>query len=83
MENNVAVDLKEVECEDIGWFEMAEDKVKWRAFANTLIEENHLVVASGFDPLSYCWEQRCSSQSLSCSSCEGSWWNMAAGWKVC
>lgn len=78
MENNIRIDVEEVECEDVEWLKMAQHGIM-----NTVTEENHLIVASGFDARTSCREQRRSSHSLSCSSCEGSWWSMAAGWKVC
>jgi hypothetical protein len=59
--NDITIDVKEVECEDVGWFKMAQDKIQRQCFVNTVIEGNHLIVASGFDTRSCCWEQRCSS----------------------
>jgi hypothetical protein len=30
LEDNIKMDLKEIECEDVGWIQLSWDKVKWR-----------------------------------------------------
>ena len=32
------MDLKEVGCGGVGWFELAEDRYRWRAVVNTVMK---------------------------------------------
>jgi len=36
-EDNIKMDLKEVECGGMDWIELAEDKDRWHALVNTVI----------------------------------------------
>jgi hypothetical protein len=34
-EYNIKIDLKQIECEDVNWIHLAQDRVQWRALVNT------------------------------------------------
>ena len=36
-ENNIKIDLQEVESRSIDWIDMAQDKDRWRALANAVM----------------------------------------------
>jgi len=36
-EDNVKIDLQEVGCGDMDWIELAQDKDRWRALANVVV----------------------------------------------
>jgi hypothetical protein len=36
-ENNITIDLQEVECRSIDWIDMAQDRDRWRALANAVM----------------------------------------------
>jgi hypothetical protein len=35
-EDNIKIDLREVECEGMDWINLAQDRDRWRALANTV-----------------------------------------------
>ena len=35
--NNIKIDLQEVECRDMDWIELAEDKDRWRALVTAVM----------------------------------------------
>jgi hypothetical protein len=37
LENNIKMDLQEVECGDIDWIDLAEDRDKWRGLVNAVM----------------------------------------------
>jgi hypothetical protein len=41
-ENNIKMDLQEVGCEVMGWIELAQDRERWRALANSIRCEEFL-----------------------------------------
>ena len=36
-EDNIKMDLREVGCEGMGWIELAQDRGRWRALVNTVM----------------------------------------------
>jgi hypothetical protein len=36
-EDNIKMDLQELECKDVNWTEMAQDRDRWRALANAVM----------------------------------------------
>ena len=36
-EDNIKMDLQEVECEGVDWFDVAQDRNRWRALVNAVI----------------------------------------------
>ena len=36
-EDNINMDLQELECEGVDWIELAEDRDRWRALVNTVM----------------------------------------------
>jgi hypothetical protein len=36
-DDNIEVDLKEIECKDVDWIQVAQDKDRWRALVNTVM----------------------------------------------
>jgi hypothetical protein len=35
--DNINVDLREIGCNDVDWFDLAQDKGQWRAIVNTVM----------------------------------------------
>jgi hypothetical protein len=35
--DNIKIDLREIECDDIDWIDLAQDRDQWRALVNTLM----------------------------------------------
>ena len=36
-EDNIKMDLREVGCEDVGWIDVAQDRDRWRALVNAVM----------------------------------------------
>jgi hypothetical protein len=36
-EDNIKIDLREIEIDEANWIRLAQDRVQWRAFVNTLM----------------------------------------------
>jgi hypothetical protein len=36
-EDNIKMDIQEVECEDMDWIELAQDREQWRSLLNTVM----------------------------------------------
>lgn len=37
MEDNIKIDLKDIGCDGVYWIRVAEDRVNWRTFVNTIM----------------------------------------------
>jgi hypothetical protein len=35
--NNIKIDLRQIECDDLDWIDLAEDRNKWRAFVTVVM----------------------------------------------
>jgi hypothetical protein len=51
-EVNIKIGLKEVECQEVHWILVAQDKVQWRAYGNALL---YLKVLSASQGLCSTW----------------------------
>jgi hypothetical protein len=36
-EDNIKIDLRERDCEDVNWMHVSQDRVYWRALVNTVV----------------------------------------------
>jgi hypothetical protein len=39
-EDNIKIDYRKIRCEDVGWFELAQDRVKWLFLVNTIMNSH-------------------------------------------